>query len=81
MDAINGVLMKKERWRIHYDYKERCNDVWTISTCNKRGWNTDSASEGYGLPKKVAQWICDQLNASKEICPYVYDGYNWKKNT
>lgn len=73
--------MKKEKWRIHYDYKEIYHDSWTISTIDNRGWETDSASRGYGLPKELAQWICDQLNASKEICPFVNQGYGWEKVT
>lgn len=42
---------------------------------NRSGWETDSASRGYGLPKGLAQWICEQLNKSDDECPYVMDKF------
>lgn len=48
--------------------------TWTITTNSRyAGWNTDGGYPGYGLPKELAQWICDRLNESNEECPYKTD--------
>ncbi len=74
--------MKKEKWYLHCDRDVDDHDCWTLTTNpEKRGWETDSAYIGYGLPKKVGKWICKQLNASNEICPFYNNGSNWIKRT
>jgi len=68
-------------WKpIQDDYASRTeNESWTISQVNEPGWGTDSGWNGYGLPYKVAKWICDRLNESNKKCPYEqYDDGSWK---
>jgi len=37
--------------------------IWTVSTDPLRpGWETDSATDGYGLHKAEAQFLCDAAN-------------------
>jgi hypothetical protein len=44
------------------------------------GWKTDSGYDGYGLPKELAQWICDILNESEKKCPFSISEYgSWEK--
>lgn len=71
--------MRKEKWYIHCDDEDQNRDYSITVDADRGGWCTDSGSPGYGLPKELAQWICDQLNASKEICPFKGDWYGWKK--
>jgi len=76
--------MNKEKWVIHLDGNQDVNEkdksCWSITTNpDYPGWNTDSAYYGYGLPKELAQWICDQLNRSQEICPYEIRYHFWEK--
>jgi hypothetical protein len=69
----------KEIWYPHAEDDEERS--WSISTIQEYGgWHTDSGSKGYGLPKELAQWICEKLNSTKEICPYknTYTG-TWEK--
>lgn len=56
-------------------------DSYTLSLDkNECGWNTDSGYGGYGLPKKLAEWICKTLNNSKVECPYEMTEYgDWRK--
>ena len=42
---------------------------------NVPGWRTDSGYVGYGLPKELAQWICDTLNKHGKDCPYEMDEF------
>jgi hypothetical protein len=44
------------------------------------GWNTDFGYEVYGLPKELAQWICDILNKSEKECPFHMKCGKWVKN-
>ena len=73
------------KWQIHQDRNfELPNiDSYTITQKkDKAGWKTGSGCEGYGLPKELAQWICDRLNESNEICPYYMSEYgDWKKKS
>ena len=57
-------------------------EVWTITTNSKyEGWETDGNFNGYGLPKELAQWICDILNADGSNPPYIMDQWgSWRKN-
>ena len=46
-------------------------NCWTVSTSpNVCGWETDSGSPKYGLPKKMAEWIVDTLNDSPNTPPF-----------
>lgn len=55
---------------------------WTITTDPEYcGWETDSGHEKYGLPKELAQWICDRLNECGQEPPYKTTWHTeWKKN-
>lgn len=74
------------KWITHYN-DDYYNPEWgdqprfTITQNDKySGWDTDHGAYGYGLPKELAQWICDQLNNSKEECPFkMYLGVWVKK--
>lgn len=73
-------------WIVNYDY-HFYNDEWgdqprfTITQNPKYpGWDTDHGEYGYGLPKELAQWICDQLNNSKIKCPFKMEQGSWVKD-
>ena len=72
------------KWYIHQD--RDCEDPELHSytlTQNKHepGWRTDSGYPGSGLPKELAQWICNTLNESQKKAPYKQDKYGcWEKN-
>lgn len=55
---------------------------WTITTNPEfSGWNTDSGYDGYGLPKELAEWICNHLNTAVfEEPPYIRERGFWVKN-
>ncbi len=55
---------------------------WTITTNPEYcGWITDSGCDEYGLPKELAQWICDKLNAQDEKPPFIMNpSRTWKKS-
>ena len=36
-------------------------------------------ADGYGLPKEIAQWICDMLNECGEECPYKMHYGFWER--
>lgn len=68
------------KWQIHQDREKDDPEIdsYTITLdgyCG--GWNTDSGYNGYGLPKDLAQWICDTLNNSTVQVPYVMDKYGY----
>ena len=44
------------------------------------GWETDHGYDRYGLPKELAQWICDVLNESGKEPPFIMKSYTWVKN-
>lgn len=71
------------KWQIHQDRDEDEPEIRSYSiTLGKEygGWNTDSGYEGYGLPKELAQWICDTLNKNNESCPYKMNKWgSWQK--
>ena len=72
---------KEMKWEIHLDREESDDEAYSI-TLNKEygGWNTDSGYPGYGLPKELAEWICQTLNDHGKNCPYKMDDYGyWKK--
>lgn len=76
--------MKNEKWKVHYDWEEENDEFdihsYTITLNEKyRGWNTDNASARYGLPKELAQWICDKLNSIDEEIPFIMKDGCWKK--
>ena len=49
---------------------------WTLTTNSVHsGWRTDSGCGDYGLPKAIAQWICDILNKSDEEPPMELKNY------
>jgi hypothetical protein len=74
------------KWKVHLDrdeeeeyYKAECR--YSITTDKRHpGWNTDSGYVGYGLPKELAQWICDILNEHGKNCPYTMQDGWWDKN-
>ena len=74
------------KWYIKQDrdYSEEDQKIhsYTITTDPKySGWNTDSGHTGYGLPKELAEWICNKLNESFEEPPFVVIWHNeWRKN-
>ena len=74
-------MTKKKKWYIVGDEDARDKeDVWTISVDPEHaGWET-GGSEGYGLPKEVAEWIVDVLNSTRGDIGWYMDkwGY-WKK--
>lgn len=69
------------KWYIHTEGDEdfvRSN--YTITTNSEfPGWDTDMGYDGYGLPKELAQWICDKLNESKGDCPFEMIDGEWKR--
>lgn len=70
------------KWKIHQDWEdedEECNSYTLTLNENYPGWNTDSSAHGYGLPKKLAQWICDKLNSIDDECPYIMTWGEWEK--
>ncbi len=71
------------KWKIYQDREPNDDEIDSFSlTLNDEyeGWNTDSGYGGYGLPKELAQWICDALNESKIPCPYKMNEYgDWRK--
>lgn len=70
------------KWNIYIDREQEYEGDRYSITLNKEypGWNTDSGYEGYGLPKELAQWICDTLNNHGNDCKYHMDNYgNWEK--
>ncbi len=73
------------KWKIHQDREidDPEIDSYTLTTqTDKGGWHTDSGYNGYGLPKNLAQWICDVLNESNKECPYKMDSYGcWCSTT
>jgi len=72
-------MRKKEKWHIHCDDDDKSRDYSISLDPGRCGWITDSGARGYGFPKEVAQWICDQLNNSQAICPFVGDYSGWEK--
>jgi hypothetical protein len=80
---MKPIKEKSMRWKIHQDIGIENEQIQSFSiTLNPEycGWNTDSGYEGYGLPKELAEWICNILNQSEETCPYEMDKYGtWKK--
>jgi hypothetical protein len=72
----------KKKWKIHLDREEDYGDNCYSITLNEKyeGWRTDSGYAGYGLPKELAQWICDKLNKHGDDCPYHMDNGFWQKN-
>ncbi len=71
------------KWYAHQDRDPELESIesYTLTTNpDKEGWNTDSGYAGYGLPKELAQWICDILNQSGKKCPYEQDRFGlWVK--
>ena len=69
-------MRNRVKWSVHIeecrkDSKYEEGSRYTITLDAKTpGWRTDSGYEGYGLPKPLAQWICDRLNESDVECPY-----------
>lgn len=73
--------MKKETWYVHSNkYNSNHSENCSISTDPKcEGWCTDSGATGYGIPRDLALWICDKLNASKDNSPYQGCWMGWEK--
>lgn len=72
------------KWYVHLDRDDRKEyekePRYSITTdIETSGWRTDSGYEGYGLPKELAQWICDTLNKHGKDCPYIMDNGYWGK--
>jgi hypothetical protein len=71
-------------WQVHLDRDQEHEEEdhrYSITLDEKYGgWRTDSGYEGYGLPKGLAQWICETLNKNGKDCPYeMICGYWTKK--
>ena len=73
------------KWYIHLareediEYENECRYSITLNP-KESGWHTDGGYQGYGLPKELAQWICDTLNTHGKDCPYTMYGGWWAKN-
>lgn len=73
------------KWHVHLDREDNDPEYaeeprYSITTNPKyEGWKTDSGSMGYGLPKELAQWICDVLNKHGKDCPYKMSYDCWEK--
>lgn len=72
------------KWQVHLDRDEteeyKTEARYSITPDIKwGGWNTDSGCEGYGLPKELAQWMCDILNEHGKDCPYEFSQGWWSK--
>ncbi len=76
----------KHIWAIYQERDDTEEDAeinsWTITNNPEHyGWDTDGGYGGYGLPKELAQWICDVLNKADQDCPYFNTGWGyWKEN-
>lgn len=71
----------KMKWKIHLDREVSDDRAYSITLNEKYGgWRTDSGYPGYGLPKDLAQWICDVLNKFGHDCPYEMNEGDWIKN-
>lgn len=75
----------KMKWYVHLDREEskeyESEHRYSITMePGHEGWHTDSGYQGYGLPKELAQWICDTLNEHGKDCPYKMYGGWWDKN-
>jgi len=72
-----------KKWQIHQDRYVDNPTLYSYSiTLNEKygGWETDSGQDSYGLPKELAQWICDILNTSEKVCPFDMSKYgDWIK--
>jgi hypothetical protein len=74
-DSQNTWKIRPDREEKHYD------NIYSITLDSEyEGWTTDSGTPGYGLPKELAQWICDKLNEHKDECPYHMKWGMWVKN-
>lgn len=74
------------KWHVHLDRDENefnkdDGDHRYSLTLNPKheGWCTDSGYQGYGLPRELAQWICDIVNEHGKDCPYEMYGGWWSK--
>lgn len=67
---------KKKVWVAVSEEDDNESDaVWTISlTPLYPGWDIEKGistpNYGYGLPKKLAEWVCDKLNEVGDDCGY-----------
>lgn len=67
------------KWYIHTLSNDNF-DAYTLTTSPRcPGWSTDMGYHEYGLPKELAQWICDKLNESKDECPFEMIDGDWEK--
>ena len=78
-------MRNRSEWHIKQDRyfspeNEQLHSYTITNDLNFCGWNTDSGYDGYGLPKELAQWICDILNESGKEPPFIMKSYTWKKN-
>lgn len=75
--------MNNSKWKILQDRDEDCPELnsYTITLNeNYTGWNTDSGYDGYGLPKELAEWICETLNTYGKDCPFTMCKYGiWER--
>jgi hypothetical protein len=66
-------------WKVHIDTDSIDGNRASLTLDVKYGgWQTDGGYEGYGLPKDLAQWICDVLNERND-CPYIMFHGCWRK--
>jgi len=72
-------MRNRAKWFIHSEdgFGHDCSSISMIP--NTAGWETDSGYKSYGLPKELAQWICDRLNESDVECPFTQDWRGWIK--
>jgi hypothetical protein len=78
---INGTVVDIPKWTIFQDRNEEDPSLNSYSITidpHFEGWRTDSGYDGYGLPKELAQWICDILNKHGNDCPYEMSYGYWK---
>ena len=71
--------MTKQKWVIHQRPLNDNDDYKITISPGSQCHHSMNIDDDYDWPKELAQWICDQLNNSKEKCPFMNDGWGWQK--
>jgi hypothetical protein len=76
-----NIATKTTKWFIHVDDKNPDPDTPYTITSDPRyeGWNTNSGCPGYGLPKQMAEELCEILNKHPEFSWKLNKYGDWKK--
>lgn len=75
-------MKNRAKWQIkqYRDKEDPTIDSYSITLDSQyEGWRTDSGYNGYGLPKKLAEWICNVLNESEKECPFLMKYGMWNE--